>query len=97
MIVPVSKESFDFIAKSSNNIIEFIKGLKKDDKVKSAIRSIPNMDSYLEGGDVEPILVAMTAQDIIRDCRLILSVVDAKRSSWHLMLRATSFNCFLLV
>lgn len=65
MIVPVGKESFDFIAKSSNNIIEFIKGLKKDDKVKSAIRSIPNMDSYLEGGDVEPILVAMTAQDII--------------------------------
>ena len=36
-------------------------------------------------------------KSLIRDCRLILSVVDAKRSSWYLMLRATSFNCFLLV
>ena len=36
-------------------------------------------------------------EKLYRDCRLILSVVDAKRSSWHLMLRATSFNCFLLV
>ena len=42
-------------------------------------------------------ILVYVASVLYRDCRLILSVVDAKRSSWHLMLRATSFNCFLLV
>ena len=44
-----------------------------------------------------PLKAVGQANTYYRDCRLILSVVDAKRSSWHLMLRATSFNCFLLV
>ena len=63
--MPVDEESFNLITKSSKNIIEFVNGLKEDDKLISAVKSIPNMDSYLDGGEVAPILIAMSAQDIV--------------------------------
>lgn len=65
MVIPVDEESFNLITKSSKNIIEFVNGLKEDDKLISAVKSIPNMDSYLDGGEVAPILIAMSAQDIV--------------------------------
>ena len=65
MVMPVDEESFNLITKSSKNIIEFVNGLKEDDKLISAVKSIPNMDSYLDGGEVAPILIAMSAQDIV--------------------------------
>ena len=65
MVIPVDEESFNLIKKSSKNIIEFVNGLKEDDKLISAVKSRPNMDSYLDGGEVAPILIAMSAQDIV--------------------------------
>ena len=65
MVIPVDEESFNLITKSSKNIIEFVNGLKEDDKLISAVKPIPNMDSYLDGGEVAPILIAMSAQDIV--------------------------------
>lgn len=65
MVIPVDEESFNLITKSSKNIIEFVNGLKEDDKLISAVKSIPNMDSYLDGGEVAPILIVMSAQDIV--------------------------------
>ena len=65
MVIPVDEESFNLITKSSKKIVEFVNGLKEDDKLISAVKSIPNMDSYLDGGEVAPILIAMSAQDIV--------------------------------
>lgn len=41
MVMPVDEESFNLITKSSKNIIEFVNGLKEDDKLISAVKSIP--------------------------------------------------------
>lgn len=48
MIIPISEESFNKIAKYSNNIVEFIKQLNNDKDVVATILSIPNAEDFID-------------------------------------------------
>ncbi len=65
MIIPISEESFNKIAKYSNNIVEFIKQLNNDKDVVAAILSIPNAEDFIEGQDYSLLLKSMSIQDIL--------------------------------
>lgn len=65
MIIPISEESFNEIAKYSNNIVEFIKQLNNDKDVVATILSIPNAEDFIDGQDYSLLLKSMSIQDIL--------------------------------
>lgn len=65
MIIPISEEAFNKVAKYSNRIVEFINILNNDKDVIKAIMSIPNINAFLDGHNYSFILKAMSIQDIL--------------------------------
>lgn len=65
MVIPVSEESFNYVAESTKKLIELVDILKEDKKAISALNSIPNMDAVSDGEEAAPLFGAIIAQDVV--------------------------------